>query len=221
MSQHDSDRSTFDKNLRSLLDAIAMLEREAGLVLDRFGLDSDTIGRVLDTLAGLSAEAVRPLASAIGLADAAAVEALARDIRALLASDARMRREQGAAAARAEELVRAVEALGATTATLADLQARTQVRLDALAGSAEAIENANQQRQRLIEDVDRLNKRIDELEERLAAEVGLVPGDDAEDSGGVRPSGARRTASRAIKPVSGSQKILEGLPGLESKVRPA
>ncbi len=221
MSQHDSGRSSFDKNLRSLLDAIAMFEREAGLVLDRFGLDSDAIGRVLDTLGSLSSEAVRPLAAALGIADAAAVDALARDVRALLTSDARVRREQAATAARLDELVTAVEALGATTATLADLQARTQHRLDALAESAGSIEGTQEQRARVLEDVERLRKRIDELEERLAAEVGLVPAGDGETSEGVRPSGARRVPSRVVKPTTGAQKILEGLPSLEPKVRPA
>ena len=221
MSQHDSGRSSFDKNLRSLLDAIAMFEREAGLVLDRFGLDADAIGRVLDTVASLSSEAVRPLAAALGIADAATVDALARDVRALLTSDARVRREQAASAARVDELVAAVEALGETTATLADLQARTQGRLDALAESARAIEGTHEQRTRVLEDVDRLRKRIDELEERLAAEVGLVPSGAGEDGEGVRPSGARRVPSRVVKPSSSAQKILEGLPSLEPKVRPA
>jgi hypothetical protein len=224
MSQHDSDRSPFDKNLRSFLDALAMFEREAGLVLDRFGLDSDTIGRVLDTLGNLSAEAVRPLASALGIADSAAVEALARDVRALLQSDARGRREQAAVAGRVEDLARAVEALGSTTATLADLQARTQGRLDALADSARAIDGTQEQRERLLADVERLRRRIDELEERLAAEVGLAPvaeGDADENSpGAIRPAGARRPVSRTVKPSAGAQKILEGLPSLEPKVRP-
>ena len=220
---NDSGRSSFDKNLRSLLDAIAMFEREAGLVMDRFGLDSDAVGRVFDMLGNLSSEAVRPIAAALGIADAAAVEALARDVRALLSSDARVRRDQAAAVARIEELLTAVEALGSTTATLADLQAQTQSRVDALAASSRAIEGTLEERTRLLEDVERLRRRIDELEERLAAEMGLAPAGDSETSetseSGVRP--ARRIPSRVVKPSSGAQKLLEGLPALEPKIRPA
>lgn len=224
MSQ-SSEHSSFDKNLRSLLDAISMFEREASLVMDRFGFDSDAIGRVLDMLGSFSADAVRPLAGALGIADAAAVEALARDVRALLQGDARVRREQVAAAARLDRLVTAIEALGATTAGLADLQARTQDRLDALAGRAASMDAVHEQRQRLLEDVEALRTRIDNLERELATDAGPAPGgiSDAEDAGtpvGIKPSGARRQPSRAVKPA-GSHKILEGLPTLEPKLRPA
>ncbi len=229
MSQSSTDHSTFDKNLRSLLDALSMFEREAGLVLDRFGLDADAVSRALDTFASISVEAVRPLAAALGIAEAAAVEALARDVRALLQSDARLRREQAAAAARFDELLTAIEALGSTTAGLADLQSRTEDRLDALAQRADAIEQTGQQRLRLLDEVDRLRKRIDELEGRFAAEIGpAFASGDASDDGrsdglpaGIKPGGARRPASRTVKPAAGSHKILEGLPTLEPKTRPA
>ncbi|MFN2425213.1 MAG: hypothetical protein ABR587_02055 [Candidatus Binatia bacterium] len=200
-----------------------MFEREAGLVMDRFGLDSDAIGRVMDAVAAVSAEAVRPLASALGIADAAAVEALARDVRALLQGEARLRREQGAATVRLDELLAAVEALGATTARLADLQARTQDRLDSLADRAAAIDGTDQQRQRLSDEVRRLSARIDQLEAVLAADAGPGLADAAEGSSqttGIRPSGARRAAPRSLK-TSATQKILEGLPNLEPKIRPA
>jgi len=225
MGQSDNEHSPFDKNLRSLLDAVAMFEREAGLVMDRFGLDSDGIGRVLDMLGSLSAEAVRPLAAALGIADTAAVEALARDVRALLQGEARLRREQGAATARLDELLAAVEELGATTARLADLQARTQDRLDALAERAAAIDGNDAQRQRLSDEMARLSSRIDGLEAALAADAGLgvaaLDDDDGIGPVGIKPGGARRPAPRALKTTSATQKILEGLPTLEPKVRPA
>lgn len=222
MSQYQSEQSSFDKNLRSFLEAVSMLEKEAGHVMDRLGFDTDSIGRVLDSLGSISAEAVRPLASVLGIADAAAVEALARDVRAMLHSEARLRREQASSAARLDELLAAIEALGTTTAGLADLQTRTQDRLDALGSRAEAIEATAGQRSRLLDDVEKLRKRIDELEERLAAELGL--GVDAEPEGppaGVKPSGARRAVSRAISSAAGSAKILEGLPTVDPKARPA
>lgn len=221
MSQNHSEQSSFDKNLRSFLEAVSMFEREAGLVMDRLGFDSVAIGRVLDSLGSISAEAVRPLASALGMADAAAVEALARDVRALLQSEARARREQASSAARLDELLAAIEALGATTAGLADLQARTQDRLDALASRADSIETSSGQRSKVLDEVEKLRKRIDDLEERLAAELGLAADDSEGPPPGVKPSGARRAVSRAISPAAGSAKILEGLPTLDPKARPA
>lgn len=227
MSQNHSEQSAFDKNLRSFLDAVSMFEREAGLVMDRLGFDSDAVGRVLDLVGTLSAEAVRPLASALGIADAAAVEALARDVRALLQSESRLRRDQAASAARLDELLAAIEALGATTAGLADLQARTQDRVEALARLAEQSGNAGAESgsgaAALLEDVEKLRKRIDELEERLAAEFGLADSGAGADSPppGVKAAGARRAVSRAISSAAGSAKILEGLPALDPKARPA
>lgn len=225
MGQYDNEHSPFDKNLRSLLDAVAMLEREAGLVMDRFGLDTEAVGRVMDMLGTLSAEAVRPLAAALGIADTAAVEALARDVRALLQGEARLRREQSAATARIDELLAAVEALGATTVRLADLQARTQDRLDSLAGRAATIDGTDAQRQRLADEVARLSTRIDQLESALAVDPGLgldvLDGGDAFGTAGIKPGGSRRPASRSLKSTTATQKILEGLPTLEPKVRPA
>lgn len=224
MSQHSSDTSSFEKNLRSLMEAIAMFEREAGVLLERFGFETESITRVLDIFGSISADAVRPLAAVLGIADAASVEALARDVRALLHSDARVRREQAAAAARIEELASAIEALGSTTATLADLQVRTEERLEALGARDLAMVETDQQRARLFEDVDRLRQRIDDFESKLAAEMGLAAGDHPDESHevpGLRPAAARRV-SRAVKPsASGSHKILEGLPTLEPKIRPA
>jgi hypothetical protein len=223
MSEHGSERSSFEKNLRSLMEALGMLEREASLLLDRFGFESESITRLLDMLGAMSADAVRPLASALGIADASTVEALARDVRALLQSDARVRREQAASAARVEELVSAIEALGTTTATLADLQARTAERLETLSDVAAAMAGTDEQRTRVLEDVERLRKRIDDLEAKLATEMGLGLGGEAEagEDSGVRPAGTRRI-SRVVKPAAtGSHKILEGLPTLEPKIRPA
>jgi hypothetical protein len=225
MSRNDSEQSPFDKNLRSLLDAVAMFEREAGLLMDRFGFDTEAIGKVFDVVGSISSDAIRPLASALGIADAAAVEALARDVRALLQSDARVRREQAAAAARLDELLAAVEALGTTTATLADLQSRTQDRLDALAERASSIDATGEQRSRLAEDVDRLRQKIDALEKRLQAELGLAPDGSMQPEGEQGPppgvkAAARRPMPRPVTPPGGS-KILEALPTLEPKLRPA
>jgi len=217
-----SDSSPFDKNLRSLMDAISMFEREASLLLDRLGFDTDAVGRALDTVGSFSADAVRPLAAALGIADAAAVDAVARDVRALLQSDARLRREQAGGAARLEELVAAIEALGTTTATLADLQSRTQERLDALSERAVGIDAVVEQRLRVLEDVDRLRRRIDDLEQRLATEMGMAlpgQGDSSRAELAVKP--LRRQMSRNVDPASSAHKILEGLPPLEPKVRPA
>lgn len=225
MSQNHSEQSAFDKNLRSFLEAVSMFEREAGLVMDRLGFDSDAIGRVLETVGALSAEAVRPLASALGIADAAAVEALARDVRALLQSEARARRDQTASSTRLDELLLAIEALGATTAGLADLQTRTQDRVDALAVLAErsgSVDAGSSARASLLEDVEKLRNRIDELEERLAAEFGFADNGAADaPPAGVKASGARRAVSRVISSATGSAKILEGLPTLDPKARPA
>ncbi len=218
MSQGDT-HSSFDKNLRSLLDAVAMFEREAGLMMDRLGFDSEAVGRVFDLLGSISSEAVRPLAGALGIADTAAVESLARDVRALLQAEARQRREQGAVNTRLDELLGAVEALGATTARLADLQGQTQDRLDALAARAASIEGMEAQRQRLSGELARLKDRIDALD----AVLGTVdaPADFEEEGAGVRPGGAKRPVQRTVKVAPPSGKILEALPSLEPKVRPA
>lgn len=224
MSQNDSNQSPFDKNLRSLLDALAMFEREAGVVMDRFGFEADSVGRVMELLGNLSSEAVRPLAAAIGIADAASVEALARDVRALLQSEARIRRQHSEDAGRVDELLAAVEALGATTARLADLQTRTQDRLDNLADRAEAIEATDAQRKRLAEEVARLATRIDDLETSLSNDPELGPRSvaaDGEAVEGIRPPGGQRPAPRALQAAPANQKILEGLPRVEPKVRPA
>ena len=229
MSQHHANQSSFDKNLRSLLDAIAMFEREAGLVLDRFGLDADAVSRAVDLLGSFSVEVVRPLAAALGIADAASVESLARDVRALLQSDARLRREQAATASRLDDLVAAIEALGATTAGLADLQAHTQERLDGLAERAAAGDSTKEQRLRLFDEVAALRARIDDLESALARGIGAsadaadaVPADEGGGAvTGIRPGGLRRAAARTVKTAAGTHKILEGLPTLEPKVRPA
>lgn len=219
MSQTGTRQSSFDKNLRSLLDAVAMFEREAGVMMDRFGFDSDAVGRVFDALGTLSSEAVRPLAGALGIADTAAVESLARDVRALLQAEARQRREQSQTSSRLDELLAAVEALGAATARLADLQGQTQDRLDALAARAASIEGMEAQRERLAGELDRLKSRIDALDNMLgAAELPEDLAADAEATG-VRP--ARRPVQRTVKVAPPSGKILEGLPTLEPKVRPA
>ncbi|HEY2772952.1 MAG TPA: hypothetical protein VGK20_02745 [Candidatus Binatia bacterium] len=220
MSESANEKSPFDKNLKSLLDAARMFEREASLLLDRFGFDTDTVGRLLDSVGTLSAEAVRPIAAALGIADAAAVEALARDVRALLQSDARVRREQAAAAERLAELLAAVEALGSTTATLADLQSRAEERLVVIAERTGSMDAVREQRERLAEQVEALTRRIDELERRFADETGLgSPDPDENAPAGVRPM--RRQVTRAVKPTTTSSKILEGLPTLEPKIRPA
>jgi chromosome segregation ATPase len=221
MSQSDKQHSSFDKNLRSLLDAVAMFEREAGVMMDRLGFDSEAVGRVLDLLGSISSEAVRPLAGALGIADAAAVESLARDVRALLQAEARQRREQGATVARLDELLAAVEALGATTARLADLQGQTQDRLDALAARAASIEGMEAQRQRLSSELAGLKARIDALDTVLGtADLSAEFGGDDEGTG-IRPGGAKRPVQRTVKVAPPSGKILEGLPSLEPKVRPA
>jgi hypothetical protein len=225
MSHSDKQHSPFDKNLRSLLDAVSMFEREAGVMMDRLGFDSEAVGRVLDLLGSISSEAVRPLAGALGIADTAAVESLARDVRALLQSEARQRREQGATIARLDELLAAVEALGATTARLADLQGQTQDRLDALAARAASIEGMEAQRQRLSSELAGLKARIDALDTVLG--TADLPADFAGEFGGgdegagIRPGGAKRPVQRTVKVTPPSGKILEGLPSLESKVRPA
>jgi hypothetical protein len=221
MSQTGSQHSSFDKNLRSLLDAVAMFEREAGLMMDRLGFDSEAVGRVFELLGSISSEAVRPLAGALGIADTAAVESLARDVRALLQAEARQRREQGATTARLDELLAAVEALGATTARLADLQGQTQDRLDALAARAASIEGMEAQRQRLASELAGLKQRIDALDAVLGtADLAADLGGD-EEGAGIRPAGAKRPVQRAVKVAPPSGKILEGLPSLEPKVRPA
>ncbi len=220
----DSRNSSFDKNLRSLLDAVAMFEREAGMFFDRLGFDSDAVGRTMDLIGTVSAEAVRPLAAALGIADAAAVEALARDVRALLQSEARHRREQAATTSRLDDLLAAVEELGTTTARLAELQARTQDRVDALAERTEALDAREAERRRMAEQINRLSERIDDLESTLSAD-GLLPplheGEgEAADAPPVRP-GAKPRPPRIVSSSPGSQKILEGLPTVEPKMRPA
>jgi septal ring factor EnvC (AmiA/AmiB activator) len=220
MSQSDNQHSSFDKNLRSLLDAVAMFEREAGLMMDRLGFDSESVGRVLELLGSISSEAVRPLAGALGIADTAAVESLARDVRALLQAEARQRREQSTTNSRLDELLAAVEALGATTARLADLQGQTQERLDALAARAVSIEGMEAQRQRLAAELAGLKQRIDTLDAVLGTGDAAAEFSE-EESAGIRPGGARRPVQRTVKVTPPSGKILEGLPSLEPKVRPA
>lgn len=225
MSQHSSDHSSFDKNLRSLLDAVSMFEREAGLAMDRFGLDREAVNRVLNLVGSVSAEMVRPVASALGIADAATVESLAGDVRALLQSEARQRREQEAAAARFEDILAALAALGATTAGLADLQTRVQDRLDALAARSQEAVATGEQRQGLADDVARLVTKVGELEATLASELGLSPSgaeiaSTPDGPVGVQSTTPRRSVSRTVRATSGSHKILEGLPTLEPKIRP-
>ena len=213
MAQDSSGSSSFDKNLRSLLEAVSMLEREAGLLLDRFGLDTATVGRVLDTLGNLSIEAIRPLAAAVGIADASALEALARDVRALLQSEARLRRQQEDEAARLQELVAAVSALGETTAGLAELQARTRERLDALALLAEEAGRWEASRTELRAQIEALQQHVQQFESRVVAEMGLDGAQEAEAGvpAAVR-AGAVRRAPRPLPAATGSAKILEGFP---------
>lgn len=229
MTQTHSDGSSFDKNIRSLLDAVAMFEREATVLLDRFGLDSEAVGRVVDLLSSLSVEAMRPLAAALGIADTATVEALMRDVRHLMRSEALLRREQAATAGRLGDLVAAVEALGTTTAGLADLQARLQERLESLAERGEAPSEATARRDDLADEVERLRTKIDNLEATLSTEFGVAVSGDAAVRAqavaalppGVKAGGARRRMPRSLPPSVDTHKILEGLPAAETKVRPA
>lgn len=229
MSQNNTEDSSFDKNLRSLLDAISMFEREASTVLDRFGVDTDGVARVMNLLGSVSSEMVRPVAAALGIADVAAVESLARDVRALLQGEARSRRDQAATASRLDDFLSALEALGSTTAGLADLQGRTQDRLDALDDRASAIEARTSQTKDLADEVAKLGTKVQELEALLAAEMGLAPdtlslvtaSDETDSKDAVKPGGTRRPAPRTVRTTTGAHKILEGLPTLEPKIRPA
>src|SRR5204862_3231517 len=105
---------------------------------------------------------------------AAAVDSLARDVRALLQSEARLRRDQIQSAARFDEVLTAVEALGATTARLAELQSRTHERLEALAERAASIEETGRSRESLAEELAVLRSRIDALELALGTETAAI-----------------------------------------------
>jgi chromosome segregation ATPase len=141
-------------------------------------------------------------------------------VRALLQAEARQRREQSTTNSRLDELLAAVEALGATTARLADLQGQTQERLDALAARAVSIEGMEAQRQRLAAELAGLKQRIDTLDAVLGTGDAAAEFSE-EESAGIRPGGARRPVQRTVKVTPPSGKILEGLPSLEPKVRPA
>lgn len=218
MSQQSAHDSSYDKNLRSLLDALAMLEQEAGVLLDRFGFDGATVGRVAGVFGVLSGELLRPLAASLGLADASALESLARDVRALLEGGARLRREQVRTQGEVERLDSALKALEGTTRVLAGLQGRTQSRLEALASSASALEKTAEQRARLLEDVSRLRDRLDRLEAALASRAALESKPVAT---AVKRTSTRRASIRSTEPAAGKREDRSDLAAVEATGRPA
>lgn len=218
MSQQSAHDSSYDKNLRSLLDALAMLEQEAGVLLDRFGFDGATVGRVAGVFGVLSGELLRPLAASLGLADASALESLARDVRSLLEGGARLRREQVRTQGEVERLDAALKALEGTTRVLAGLQGRTQSRLEALATSASALERTAEQRARLFEDVSRLRERLDRLEAGLASRAAL---ENKPVAAAVKRASTRRASIRSAEPAAGKREDRSDLAAVEATSRPA
>lgn len=218
MSQQSAHDSSYDKNLRSLIEALAMLEQEAGVLFDRFGFDGATISRVASVFGVLSGELLRPLAASLGLADASALESLARDVRSLLEGGARLRREQARTSGNVERLDAALKALEGTTRVLAGLHGRTQSRLAALATSASALEKTAEQRSRLLEDVSRLRDRLDRLEAGLASRAAMETKPAA---AAVKRTSTRRSSRRSAEPAAGKREDRIDLAAVESKGRPA
>jgi hypothetical protein len=171
MSQQSNADTSYDKSLRSFLDAISMLEGEATTMLDRFGVDAEKVSRFVEVAGSLSGELLRPLVAALGIADAGTLETLARDVRALMEGASRSRREQAEASRKVDRLEAALAALEGSTNVLAELEGRARSRLDALSERAEGIERTAEHRARLSEDLSRLQARIERLESIVAADA--------------------------------------------------
>lgn len=170
MVDSHKDRERYDKTFRSFVDAMSMLENEVGLVVEKTGIDTAALSRLLDVAATVSREILGPLTAALGLAEASALERLASDVRSLLESASRQRREQADTAARVDRLAAAVETLEQATRTVAGLQGRTRVRMGALGERGSGLERALERRGRVLEEVRELRARVDRLEAATAPE---------------------------------------------------
>lgn len=196
MTEQTTQKSQFDKNLRSFLEAVSMLEREATVLLDRVGIDGDTVRRGLDALGGVSGDLVRQLAGSLGLADARAVGVVSRDLRGLLEKVVRLREQQkdvrGRLEARIDQVELSAAKLDAAVQALARVQGSTQARLAGLEERSTSLESKLALRGEQFDLVEGLRLRMEKLEAAVASLAADVRANQA----GTRSGSARRAAAR-------------------------
>jgi len=162
----------FDRNLRSFLEAVSMFEKEAAVLMDRFGLDGAAVRRGVDVVGAVSRDLIGQLASSLGLADAKAVDMLQRDFRGLLERVARMREQQREHRSRTEERIDRVEqssaGLDGAVQAMARMQERTEVRLAGLDERSATLENRLAIRAEQLDLIEGLRQRMEKLEGLVA-----------------------------------------------------
>lgn len=211
MSEQSGKKSPFDKNLRSLLEAMSMFEKEAVVLLDRFGVDGEMLRRGLYAAGMLSGDVVRQISASLGLADAKTVDAVSRDLRSLLERVARLREKQKDAGMRLDqqrgELERSTARLDGALEAMARVQGRTQVRLDRLEERSLALESRLGLRDGQSERIATMLERIEKVESQVAALAGQLRGGKA--AARTPGSGPRRVPAR---PSDGSGSVREDRP---------
>lgn len=174
-----------------------MFEDEAAVLLDRLGIDRDTVRRGIDLVGVLSGDLVRQLAGSLGLADAKAVDVLRKDLRALLERVARMREQQRDIRARMEERMdrtqRSSAQLEGAVQAMARVQGRAEARLAGLEERSASLESRLAVRGQQLELMEGLRTRIEKLEGVVASLAGELRAGQA----GARKSTPRRVAARA------------------------
>lgn len=174
-----------------------MFEDEAAVLLDRLGIDRETVRRGIDVLGVVSGDLVSQLAGSLGLADAKAVDVLRRDLRALLERVARMREQQRDVRTRMDERMdraeRSSARLDGAVEALARVQGRAQARLASLEERSASLESRLAARGQQLELMEGLRLRIEKLEGVVASWAGEVRSAKA----GARKSTPRRVAARA------------------------
>ncbi len=198
MAEQSGRKSPFEENLRSFLEAVSMFEHEASVLLDRLGVDGETVRRGLDVLGVVSGDLVRQLAGTLGLADAKAVDVLSRDLRGLLERVARLREQQRDVRSRVDGRLDQMEKSGArfdeVMQAMARVQGRAEARLSGLEERSSSLESKLALRSEQLDLVEGLRLRIEKLETLVASVAGGVRANKA---------GARKTAPRRATARSG------------------
>ncbi|HYC56439.1 MAG TPA: hypothetical protein VEL28_16020 [Candidatus Binatia bacterium] len=175
MAQDSANSSGYDKNIRSLLEAIGMLERESSALLERLGVDGETFRRGLELMSVMSAELAGQLANALGLARTEATDSLARDVRALLEQVARLRRNDSDHGQRLQRLEQSIARLEGAASAMARLQGKTQAVMTRLQERSEAFEEVLERRQQQLDALQTLRGRIEALEVNMSEKPAATP----------------------------------------------
>jgi hypothetical protein len=186
----------FTKSVRSLLEALSTLEREAAILLGRAGTGSrvNLATWLLETAsaasrkasAGLDLAALlrrlgtidpatwgKTLTSALGLADEAAIESLREEVREVVEQVARLRERELALAGGVSQLRARSARFEEALAGLARVQGKCVARLDAQVDRARALEHLAARRDdhitRLIRDTAGQRAELERLSRETAA----------------------------------------------------